>query len=138
MFWIIISNKAVAIWKNVLDKDSQGLPQNGNEQWGLHFAFKDGQLRPATTTDTCTFTRCLGWGLYKFSSQVAACVPVSFHLHICLIRKDNVLKDIVLILFGPPQSLLLILFPNQLEVFCSFGCPCQIISSLKYGCHRCI
>ena len=110
MFWIIISNKAVAIWKNVLfDKESQGLPQNGNDQWGLHFAFKDGQLSPAMTTDTCPdmhLHKMLGLGFIAWlaSSLVAACVPVSFHLHSCLIRKDNVLKGIVLILFGPPQS----------------------------------
>ena len=118
MFWIIILNKAVAIWKNVLDKGSQGLPQNGNEQWGIHFAFKDRQSRPATTTDTCPdmhLHRMLELGLIVWfaSSLLAACAPVSFHLH----RKDNVLKSIVLILFGLRKSLLLIHFPNHLAVF---------------------
>ena len=45
--------KAVDIWKNVFDKWNQGMPQSGNKQWGIHFAFKDGQSRPATITDAC-------------------------------------------------------------------------------------
>jgi len=52
MFCFIILNKVVVNWKNVLDKGSQGPPQNENEQWGTHYAFKDGQSRPAMTTDT--------------------------------------------------------------------------------------
>ena len=84
------------------------------------------------TTDTCPdvhLHRMLGLGfiVWLASSLVAACAPVSFHLH----RKDNVLKSIVLILFGLHKSLLLIHFPNHLAVFCSFGCPSQIISSPK-------
>ena len=139
MFWITILNKAVAIWKNVLDKGSQGLPQNGNELWGIHFAFKDGQSRPATTTDTCPdvhLHRMLGLGLIVWlaSSLVAACAPVSFHLH----SKDNVLKGIVVILFGLRQSLLLIQFPNHLSVSHSSGCPSQINFFTKDGCHQCI
>ena len=74
-----------------------------------------------------------GFIAWLASSLVAACAPVSFHLHSCFIRKDNSLESSVLILFGPLQSLLLIYFLNHLAVFCSFGCPSQIISPPKYG-----
>ena len=85
------------------------------------FCPQDGQSRPATITDACPDVHLhrmlkLGFIAWLTSSLVAACAPVSFNLHSCLIRKDNILKGSVLILFAPLQSLL-IYFPNYLAVF---------------------
>ena len=68
-------------------------------KWGMNFAFKDEQSRPATTTDTCPdvhLHRMLGLGFIAWlsSSLVVACAPASFHLHSCLICKGNILKGL--------------------------------------------
>ena len=80
MFGIVVLDKAVVIWKNVFDKWNQGLPQNGNEQWGIHFAFSDGQSRPATITDACPDVHLhrlrlgfIAWLAFSFVAAWCAC-----------------------------------------------------------------